>query len=289
VAPFRCAAAFAAAAYLCFPAIASGELTVDAPPQLRATAERLRRVDLAPLGEALDRAGLTLPDGIRITLIAGDDPRARTVPDWIVGLALGDRDIVVFPQRVVSYPYDSLESVLRHEITHLALNAHAGGRPLPRWFHEGVATSVDAGWGLGAQVRLASTMVGRSQAVGLERLFASQNESETRLAYLLSAVVVEDLRRRHGDDTPGAIVRLIAAGLSFEQAFARETGEPPAAAAARAWQAYSRWTAWIPAISSASATWALILVLAFAAYAVQVRRRWRRRRQWDDEEPIPPA
>ena len=65
------------------------------------------------------------------------------MPDWIAGLAFGDRDI--FPVRVLSYPYDSIESVVRHEVVHLALNARAGRGELPRWFHEGVATSVDAG------------------------------------------------------------------------------------------------------------------------------------------------
>jgi hypothetical protein len=284
---FGRAAAAAVATLLAFcPASASAALTIDAPPQLQPIADRLRAVDLVPLDEALRRAGLSLPGDIRIALIADDDVRAREVPDWIVGLAFGERDIVIFPRRVVSYPYDSLESVLRHEVAHLALNAAAAGREMPRWFHEGVATSVDAGWGIGAQVRLAAAMIGRSDAATLGRLFASGGESGTRQAYLLSAVLVDDLRRRHGDDVPGSIARRLAAGASFDQAFVDATGDTPGAAAARAWDAYRRWTAWIPAITSATATWAVILVLAFVAYAAQLRRRWRRRRQWDDEEPL---
>jgi hypothetical protein len=288
VRPFTRAAIVPLAAFLSLvPAFATAALTIDAPPQLRATAERLRAVDLQPLDDALRRAGLSLPGEIRIELIHDDDARARSVPEWIVGLAFGERDVVIFPGRVVSYPYDSLESVLRHEITHLALNAAAGGRAIPRWFHEGVATSVDAGWGIGAQVRLTTVMIARSDAAALERLFASGLESEAREAYLLSAVLIHDLRRRHGDETPGSMARRVAEGASFDQAFADETGETSEAAAARAWDAYRRWTAWIPAMTSATATWALILVLAFVAYAAQLRRRWRRRRQWDEEEGTP--
>ena len=269
------------------PAPASAALTIEAPPQLQATVERVRAVDLVLLEDALRRASLSLPVDIRITLVPEDDARAREVPAWIVGLAFDAREVVVFPSRVVRYPYDSLESVVRHEIAHLALDAAAGGRAMPRWFHEGVATSVDAGWGIGAQVRLAAAMIGRSDAATLGRLFASDGESETRQAYLLSAVLVKDLRRRHGDDVPGGIARRIAEGASFDQAFAAETGETPAAAAVEAWAAYRRWTAWIPAMTSASATWALILVLAFAAYAAQLRRRWRRRRDWgEDDDPV---
>jgi hypothetical protein len=266
------------------PALASAALTIDAPPQLRAASERLRAVDLARLEGALRRAGLALPADVHITLVPDDDARAREVPDWIVGLAFDAREVVIFPGRAVRYPYDSLESVLRHEITHLALDAAAGGRAMPRWFHEGVATSVDAGWGIGAQVRLAAALVGSPDAATLGRLFTSGGESETRQAYLLSAVLVKDLRRRYGDDVPGSIARRIGEGASFEQAFAAETGESPAAAAAAAWAAYRRWTSWIPAMTSASAMWAVILVLAFAAYAAQLRRRWRRRQQWDEDD-----
>ena len=284
---FTRAAAAAAMVLVLHAAPALAALSVDAPPRLQPVAERLRTLDLAPLDAALRRAGLVRPDDVRITLIADDDPRARSVPGWIVGLAFGERDIVIFPGRVLTYPYDSLESVVRHEMTHLALNAAARGQELPRWFHEGVATSVDAGWGIGAQVRLAAAMIGRAGGARLDRLFAFEGESETREDYLLSAVLVNDLRRRHGGGVGGAIARRVGLGETFDRAFAAVTAESPAAAAATAWEDYRRWTAWIPAITSASAAWALILVLAFVAYTAQMRRRWRRRREWDEEDAGP--
>ena len=284
VSSIRAACAVMAALLALLPATAWAAPTVDAPPQLRAAADRLRDTNVTALEAVLRRAGLALPVDIRVTLIPDDDARAASVPEWIVGLAFGERDIVIFADRVVSYPYDSLESVVRHEVVHLALNAAAAGGELPRWFHEGVATSVDVGWGIGAQVRLAAAMIRRPDEASLGRLFASGQESEAREAYLLSAVLIEDVRRRHGDDVPGSIARRVGAGMSFEQAFSAATGESPAAAALQAWDAYRRWTAWIPAITSASATWALILLLAFAAYAAQLRRRWRRRREWDTDD-----
>jgi len=263
---------------------AAAEITIHAPPSLAGTVERINRLDLAQLEDALARAGLPLPPEIDVTLVPDDDPRARQIPSWIVGFATGPRDVVIFPDRVVSYPYDSLESVIRHEITHLALTRQAGGRPLPRWFHEGVAVSVDAGWGFTAQLRLLGAMLEGAETARLGQLFASDAESEARQAYLLSAVLIEDIRRRSGADTPGAIAARVASGVPFQRAFQMETGETPDAAAARAWEAYRRWTAWIPAITSASAMWTLILLLAFAAYAVQLRRRAQRRRAWDDDD-----
>ncbi len=120
------------------------DLVVNALPSLESYAARIRGLDVAALTKALADAGLELPPEIRVTLVPNADPDARAVPDWIVGFAVGNRDIVIFPERVLTYPYDSIESVVRHEVAHLALNARAGGGELPRWFHEGVATSVDA-------------------------------------------------------------------------------------------------------------------------------------------------
>ncbi len=260
------------------------DLTVDTPASLAPAADRVRRVDRRQLAEALASAGLTVPPQIYITLIAEDDLRARATPVWIVGLASGPRDIAIFPGRIGSYPYDSLESVVWHEVVHLALSAQAGDQPLPRWFHEGVAMSIEKGWGVTSQVQLLLAAGGSAGLADLERLFNSDTQPETATAYLLSAAVVSDLRQRHGPAVPGAIVDRVARGATFEEAFALETGDTPDEATARAWQVYRRWTSWIPALTSAFSLWIGILVLAVVAFLATLRKRWRRRRQWDHED-----
>lgn len=259
------------------------DIVVTAPASLSAYADRIGRIDRAALADALARAGLELPSEVRVTLVAEAEAAARATPDWVAGLAWGSRDIVIFPERVLSYPYDSLESVVRHEVVHLALEAQAGGAQVPRWFHEGVATSVDSGWKTSARLQLLLAMLARPDTAELTRLFVSQSASQTRQAYLLSAVLMHDLRERHGPALPGAVVRRVAAGMPFDAAFEAETGTSPDAAADAAWAAYRRWTAWVPAVTSPSAAWTLILVLAFVAFAAQRRRRARRRRQWDED------
>jgi hypothetical protein len=97
-------------------------------------------------------------------------------------------------------------------------------------------------------------------------------------------VLVADLRQRHGADLPGAVARRVAAGEPFERAFEIETGDTPDGAATRAWAAYVRWTTWIPALTSASALWLVILAVATAAFVARRRRRARIRRRWEEEE-----
>ena len=269
------------------PRDARADIVVNAPPSLASFAERIRGVDAAALAAALARAGLELPPRIRVTLVPDTDADARAVPDWIAGLAFGDGDIVIFPQRVLSYPYDSVESVLRHEVAHLALNARAEGGSLPRWFHEGVATSVDAGWQTAAQLQLLVAMLARPDTAALTRLFVSESRSEAEQAYLLSALLVHHVRGRYGAAVPGAIARRVASGMAFAEAFRAETGVTPDQAADEAWASYRRWTEWAPALTSPSAAWAVIVLLALAAFAAQRRRRARRRRQWDEEDRPP--
>jgi hypothetical protein len=263
------------------------QLIVQAPPSLTADAGRVRAVDITRLEEALKQAGLPSPADVQITLIPDDDPDARRVPSWIVGLAIGERDIIIFPNRVVAYPYDSLESVVRHEVAHLALNTAAGDERLPRWFHEGVATSVDSGWNMGARLQLLLAMLARPDIAQLTRLFASESASDTTQAYLLSALLVDDLRERYGAAVPGAIARRVGAGATFVEAFRLETGVTPDAAAEEAWAGYRRWTAWVPAVTDPAAAWLLIMLLAIVAFIAQRRRRARRRRQWSEEESRP--
>jgi hypothetical protein len=260
------------------------DLTVDAPASLAPSARRIRDMDRAALADALGRAGLVLPDRMRVVLIASDDPRAIATPDWIVGRAAGTRNIVIFPERIGSYPYGSLESVVRHEIVHLALSTRARGAPLPRWFHEGVAVSVGSGWGVRDEIRLLLAAFDRPSIADLRRLFTSVRHEEAAQAYLLAGALVDEVRARHGSETPGTIAGEVAGGLSFDAAFARVTGERADEAAARAWVGYRRLSRVLPAVTSPTAVWLLVLAVAALAFAVSVRRRRRRRRQWDEEE-----
>jgi hypothetical protein len=260
------------------------DLTVEASASLAPAIDRVRRMDREQLAKALARVGLTIPPQIRVLLIAEEDGRARATPVWIVGLASGQRDIAIFPERIGSYPYDSLESVVWHEVVHLALSAQAGGRPLPRWFHEGVAMSVERGWGVTNQVRFLLAAGGSADLADVERLFNAGTQPESASAYLLAAALVSDLQQRHGAAAPGAIVDRVAHGAGFAEAFVMETGETPDETAARVWQIYRRWTSWMPAATSAFSLWIGILMLAVVAYLATRRKRSRRRRQWDRDE-----
>lgn len=274
-----------AAALACGLAAQAGrDLWVDAPPALAGAAQRVKEMDPGPLDEALGRAGLRRPSPVDLRLIAEDDPRSRETPSWVAGRAFGDRVIWIFPARVTSYPYDSLESVVRHEITHLALTSAARGGAIPRWFHEGVAVSVDAGWRLGGSLRLLLAVARQPDRTPVATLFESDDEVATGRAYVLSAALVDDLRERHGTAVPGRIARRVADGTPFDRAFALETGVTPDEAASLAWRAYGRWPRWLPLLADPSSLWIGIVLLAFTAFVARAFQRIRQRKVWEREE-----
>ena len=225
-----------------------------------------------------------MPQQIAITLVTNGDPRASGTSSWIVGLASGASDIVIFPDRTGAYPNDSLETVVRHEIVHLALNTRARGRPLPRWFHEGVAVAIESGWHARDEMRLLLAALDSPSVLEIGRLFASDAYPDTTQAYLLSAALVDDIRERHGADVPGRIAAQVASGLPFDTAFHEVTGETVADATACAWRGYRRLSRWFPVAASPSTAWTVILALAGVAFVARLRRRRALRRRWEEEE-----
>lgn len=259
-------------------------LDIDAPPRLASAAQRVRATDYGPLTRSLAAAGLTMPERVSVTLVSDDDTRVGRIPRWVVGLASGTEYILIFPDRIGPYPYDSLEAVMRHEVVHLALNGSASGRPLPRWFHEGVAVTLESGWGTGDELRLLLAALDPPSMADIARLFASDAYPDTTQAYLLSGALVDEIRRRHGAAAIGRIASRVAAGLPFDTAFAAATGESVEAAADRAWRGHRRLSRWVPVVTSPSAAWTVILALAGLAFVARLRRRNELRRRWAQED-----
>jgi MYXO-CTERM domain-containing protein len=262
-------------------------LTIDAPPALAPARARLESYDLQTLSDIVRLVGLEAPGPpVRVVLADDDSEWARRVAPWTAGLAIGDADLIVlFPTRSPVYPHDSLEDVLRHEVAHVMIDRAAAGRPVPRWFHEGLAVAAERPWGLEDRSRLAWELL-RGPRLTLDEidgLFSGGQAAQTR-AYTLAAAVVRDLMREHGGGTPATILRGLAGGRSFEEAMASVTARPLPSLEAEFWSRQRRWTVWIPIVTSTTVLW--LGVLALAALAVRRRRRHAEdiRRRWAEEE-----
>lgn len=268
-------------------AVEPPRLIVESTDRASAATARIERMDLGRLRTAMEYTGMKDP-GPPIRVLVTDEATAlaRSVPRHIAGYAIpAEGIVVVFPARTTSYPDDGLEELLHHEIAHILIDRAAGGARVPRWLHEGVATTVGAAWSPEDRARVAfEVMVGGETSLAeLDRAFAG-TPAEARRAYALSGAFVRETVQRHG---PAAIARLLARlreGRTIETSFYMAAGERFDVAETRFWKRQTLWHRWIPFITSSIALWIAITLLAIHAM------RWRRRRNalirelWDAQE-----
>ncbi|HYL06362.1 MAG TPA: hypothetical protein VE075_10000, partial [Thermoanaerobaculia bacterium] len=180
-------------------------LVVEAPPALREAAARVRAVKPAAFAEVMGLVGLARPGPpILVRLEPEGAGPARAVPPWIAGFAVPEAAaIVLFPARSPPYPDSSLDDLLRHEVAHVLTARAAGGRPLPRWFDEGLAMIAGGTWGADDHARfLLELMV--DPGVPLARLDSRFAGSQRQVAgaYAVAGAFVRDLVQRHGAGAP---------------------------------------------------------------------------------------
>lgn len=263
-------------------------LTFDAPPSLNGAVAELRWLPPERWDDVADLVGLAEPGPpIQVLLVPEDHPLAQRTPRWIEGFAVAEQSVVVLlPERVSAYPYDSLAALLTHEVTHVLLARAAGGQPMPRWFQEGVAMLAARDWQLADRERL---LVGGVSGVppstgALERAFAGDGYA-TDTAYAIAGALAQELVRRHGREAVATIAHEVAAGRSFPAAFAVATGTPLREFEASFWRRFRLLYRWVPFATSGTALWLAVTALAIAAMARRRARDAAIRRAWAEEEP----
>ena len=262
-------------------------LVFSAPPRFAATAARLQKTVSPQLGSVMELSGLREPGRpIRVVLAPEGSPEAGLVPRWVVGYAVGEQGLIVLlPQRVPSYPDSSLDDVLLHETAHVLVARAAGGRPLPRWFQEGMAMIAGRSWGLDDRTRLTlALLVDRPVSLAaLDGRFL-RGQAEVNRAYAIAGSFVRDLFERYGPEAAPRILEGVARGLSFEDAFFAATGTTLASAEDSFWSRQTFWYRWVPVLTSSATLWLLITLLALWAIRRRRRRDAAQRRLWDEEE-----
>jgi len=271
-------------------AVEPPDLRIESPEELVRFARRLEEPDRSGLAAAMRLTGLSVPGPpIRVLLAPEGSEAARRVPSWVVAYARGDAGaVVLIPTRTPSYPDGSLKSVLCHEITHVLIARAAGGRPVPRWFDEGLAMTAARSWDVEDRMRLILELL-PGRKIRLKELDALFDEGFGRAsrAYTLSGAFVSDLIEREGPDVSAAILGFVARGEPFEQAFYRASGMTLGAAEVAFWKRQNLWNRWVPVLTSSLTLWVGITLLALYATKKRRSRDTRIKQLWEREEAPP--
>ena len=262
-------------------------LVVDAPDRLAGVAAQARSFDLDQLASVMTLTGLREPGPpIQVVLSPEDSTIASETPAWVAGFAVSAQNLVVlFPERIGSYPHGSLESVLYHEVAHVLTGRAAKGAPVPRWFNEGLASAAERTWGLEDSTRFAWELLfgGPLTATELESLF-TQERHEVARAYVLSDALVRDILERYGAGTAARILDRMGNGESFDLALFSTTGSTVEDVFAGFWGRHAVWERWIAFLGNPFTLWSFVTWLALVAIWRHRRRRQERQVQWENEE-----
>ena len=186
--------------------------------------EMLARRAVERLEEQYWRIGQALtaypPDPITVVLYTQEQFRDITrLPSWTA--AAYDGRIHV-PMRGALAQTEEIDRVLGHEFVH-AVVVMLGGRNVPVWLNEGLATVLERGGAEESERVLAATRA-RPRLDQLHRSFSGLSGAGAQVAYALSARAV---RRMMELRSPSAVVTLLQdlrRGASFANAFHQNIG-----------------------------------------------------------------
>jgi tetratricopeptide (TPR) repeat protein len=115
-----------------------------------------------------------------------------------------------------------LDGLLIHEVVH-ALVATLGGRTVPTWVNEGLATALEPGGVEDAETTLSQTDV-RPDLSRLHRSFVGLSASEAEVAYAYSTRAVQRLIELRGAPALVALLKDLGRGAQFSNAFQQHFG-----------------------------------------------------------------
>ena len=116
---------------------------------------------------------------------------------------------------------DELDRVLSHEFVH-AVVAMVGGRAVPAWVNEGLATVLATAVPEEAEAALAHTGT-RPALAKLHRSFVDLSRPDAEIAYASAARAVRHLIEHHGAPVIVALLEDLARGAPFDRAFHERT------------------------------------------------------------------
>ena len=231
----------------------------------------------------IDALGHEPDNYITITLTSTDEEFRKltrgTLPDWSAAAAMPGNRIILSPLPGLKM---NIERILAHEIVHIVLYDAAGGRFIPRWFHEGCAETFSGQWGIHGRLYMVwKVSQGNLMTFEeIERVFSAHGADVT-LAYDQSMLAVKRLISTHGRGVLPEIFRGLREGHNFNQAFLDGAGltliEFERDYLNAVGKAYGKRTL----LTLIPGTWTFILILACIVYILKKRRNKRLLSQWE--------
>lgn len=209
----------------------------------------------------------------------------RQPPAYADAVAFSPENVIAISLTTTRHDRVSLETVLRHELTHLILRWVVGEARVPRWFNEGLAI-VESDELAFERLRLLWPGVASGQITPLRRLDRSfpSREFEVNRAYAESGDVVRFLTRYRGEWRVRELLQRVGRGEPFYQAMESTWGQD-VGELEHAWHLdLQRRFSVIPTVTAGMTLWIAAGAMAVLAYLKRRRDIRRRIAAMPDEE-----
>ncbi len=212
-------------------------------------------------------------------------PNGIAPPSWSHAVAFPQYNMVILPLRNSwGSPVTDLDVVLEHELSHLALRKALNGKNVPRWFSEGVAiqqseeSSYKRYWLLWQAAR-------GDQLAPLSEIEQYPNQpGRVNLAYAEAADFLGFLLRKSGWLGLRIVIREVAKGAPFEEAFQFSYNDSVGNLEKKWLQSLATRWQWLPLLTGTGAVWGFIVALFLLAYTVSKNRQKKRLDEMEQEE-----
>ncbi|HUG40476.1 MAG TPA: peptidase MA family metallohydrolase [Longimicrobiales bacterium] len=241
-------------------------------------------------------SGALGPDGVDVWLAPTpahwDSLTGGAVPEWGAGVADPEQGLIVLPTYDwARTPPHALQTTLRHELAHVALQRWLGPARMPRWFTEGYAQWTAGEWTFESAWRLRLALFSdRTPPLDSLTLDWPAAEADARVAYLLSASAVAYLVDRSGERGLTVLLRRWRETTDFDRAF-RATYGLTMGQFEEDWRAWvKKRFGWTVLLGQSAVFWGIVAVLLVVLFAIRRRRdRDRMARLRATEPPDDPA
>lgn len=215
-------------------------------------------------------------------------PEGAPFPRYAAGVAYSDIGFVLLTLQPVDVnARHDLAEVFRHELAHVALHDAVDGRPVPRWFNEGLAVFAS---GEGSVTRLQTlwTATVWNQLLPLARLERTfpTDAVGVSVAYAQAADVVRFLIRREDQQRFMSLLERIRKGQEFDAALKDAYGLDLATLEFEWREDVSRRYTFWPALFSGSLIWVGAMGLFVWAWRRKKKRSEQTLARWEKEEAL---
>jgi hypothetical protein len=213
-------------------------------------------------------------------------PEGEPPPLYAAGVAYPAIHVVLLAlKEPVSWEAPDLTTLLRHELTHIALADAAAEKHVPRWFSEGLAIreSGELPWARSRTLWDASLSRHLLPLVALDQGFPS-DRYDVNIAYAESADFVNFLMRDTDRARFGSLVERVRGGEDFTRALEDAYGTDLRKLEYEWREGVERRFGFVPMLTGGGLLWTVIVALAALAWVKKRREAKAKLLQWAREE-----